>query len=146
MRNNARLRAGLNEFYSIEAAVVRDLRAARMTATPPRLRESQNPLVHLMYILRHIGVHSKPIPTGVSPITVISDYDGKQFEHSYGAVVLESLAINDLLRSSEVKDFYLPEDLVSMVDWIMSAQETFGVGEVFRKGVSGYCQEIQAEL
>jgi hypothetical protein len=145
-RNDARLRAGLNEFYSLEAAVVRDLRAARMTVTPPRLRESQNPLIHLMYILRHIGVHSKPVPTGVSPITVISDYDGSRFEHSYGAVVLESLAIDDLLRSNEVKDFYSQGDLKKMVDWIMSAQEIFGVGEVFRKGIDCYCKEIQAVL
>src|SRR5438105_8465180 len=98
-RNDARLRAGLNEFYSLEAAVVRDLRSAQVKVTPPRLSQSRNPLIHLMYILRHVGVHSKPVPTGVAPITVISEYDGKRLEHSYGAVVLESLVIDNLLRS-----------------------------------------------
>src|SRR5437016_12866306 len=39
-RNDARLRAGLNEFYSLEAAVVRDLRSAQVKVTPPRLSQS----------------------------------------------------------------------------------------------------------
>lgn len=69
-RNDARLRAGLNEFFALEAAAVRDLRFAKINVTPPRLRDSRNPLVHLMYVLRHVGVHSKPIPTGVTPVTL----------------------------------------------------------------------------
>lgn len=145
-RNDARLRAGLNEFYSLEAAVVRDLRSAKIKVTPPRLSQSSNPLVHLMYILRHVGVHSKPVPTDVAPITVISEYDAKRFEHSYGAVVLESLAVEDLLRTNEVKNYYRLDDLEAMVKWVMQAQQTFGISEIFRNGVSSYCQEVLAEL
>ena len=145
-RNDARLRAGLNEFYSLEAAAVRDLRSAQIQITSPRLSQSSNPLVHLMYILRHVGVHSKPIPTGVTPITVVSEHEAKTIEHSYGAVVLESLSVQDLLRSSEVKSYYRVEDLEATVEWVMTAQRTFGIGEVFRNGTSSYCQELLAEL
>ncbi len=53
-RNDARLRAGLNEFYSLEAAVLRDVRTAKVAVVPPRLCESSNPLIHLMYLLRHV--------------------------------------------------------------------------------------------
>ena len=145
-RNDARLRAGLNEFFSLEAAAVRDLRGAGKAIIPPRLCESLNPLVHLMYILRHVGVHCRPVPTGVAPITVVSDYNNQRLEHSYGEVVLESLAVDDLLRTAEVKGYYRRSDLESMVNWLTGTQNTFGIGEVFRRGVGAYCCELIAAL
>jgi hypothetical protein len=145
-RNDAHLRAGLNEFYSLEAAVVRDLRSARIKVAVPSLSQSCNPLVHLMYILRHVGVHSQPVATGVTPVEVWSEFGGKRHEHSYGAVVLKSLTINDLLRSHEVKSYYTTDDLKTMIEWFVATQQTFGVSEVFRKGVSCYCHEVLSRL
>ena len=45
-RNAAYLRAGLNEFYSIEDAARRDWKQTSNTGKPPRICESVNPLVH----------------------------------------------------------------------------------------------------
>jgi hypothetical protein len=64
-RNEAYLRAGLNEFYSLEDAARRAFRASGNANSVPLLATSKHPLVHLMYMLRHINVHVKPSPTAV---------------------------------------------------------------------------------
>jgi hypothetical protein len=142
VRNNARLRAGLNEFYSIEDAAVRDLRTAGIESKPPRLRESANPLVHLLYILRHVGVHSAPLKSEVARIDVVSEVGGVRHDHSYEAVILDPLTVKDLMRSREVADHYRQADLEALIDWAREAQRVFGISEVFRRGLSAYVQEI----
>ncbi len=78
----------------------------------------------------------------MAPITVISELGGNRHEYSYGAVVLESLVIEDLTRCHEANTLYRTCDLSAMVDWVTNVQQVFGVGEMFRRGVSAYCQEV----
>src|SRR5690606_42123433 len=47
-RSSAFLRAGLNEFYSMEDAVKWDWSNYRKPRHPPLIRNSMNPLVHVM--------------------------------------------------------------------------------------------------
>ena len=145
-QNEARLRAGLNEFYSIEDAARRDFLHAAKTVEPPRIAESRNPLVHLMYVLRHINVHTHPMATRVQPITVISEFGGSTHEHSYGAIIVETISVRDLQRSREVIDYYDSGDLQRALDWLLQKQQTFGVSEVFRAGMNAYCSEILRSL
>jgi hypothetical protein len=142
VRNDARLRAGLNEFYSIEDAAVRDLRAAGIRSKPPRLCESANPLVHLLYMLRHAGVHSAPIASEVATVNVVSEVGGVRHDYSYEAAILESLTVEHLMRSREVAEHYRPSDLEALLDWAKEAQRVFGIAEVFRRGLNSYVQEI----
>lgn len=145
-RNDARLRAGLNEFYSIEDAARRDFRLAEKCLEPPRIAESQNPLVHLMYVLRHINVHSRPTVTRVQPINVASNFGGTTHELTYGAIMLDNVTIADLQRSREVRDYYNNKDIEQSLNWLREKQQTFGVDEVFRAGMNAYCSEILRSL
>src|ERR1700686_4308158 len=58
-RDEAFIRAGLNEFYAIGEVVVREHRVSGDSVTPKAIEESQNPLLHLMLLLRHITVHTQ---------------------------------------------------------------------------------------
>jgi hypothetical protein len=145
-RNDARLRAGLNEFYSIEDAAQRDFRLAGKNSTPPRIAESKSPVVHLMYILRHINVHTRPTPTRVQSIAVMSEWGGTAHEYSYGAVMLDAITVEDLERVREVRNYYSNEDLEHALEWLLEKQQIFGVSEVFRAGMNIYCREILDSL
>jgi hypothetical protein len=145
-RNDARLRAGLNEFYSIEAASVRDLRTTGRRHQTPLIRESTNPLVHLLYILRHAGVHTAPPKSGIKAVDVISDFGGVRHEYSYDAAVLQPLTLADLSKVHEVNEYYKQCDLVALIDWTLREQEVFGISEIFRLGLSAYIEEILATV
>jgi hypothetical protein len=145
-RNDARLRAGLNEFYSIEDAAQRDFRRAGKSSKPPRIAESKSPLVHLMYVLRHVNVHTGPTATRVQPIAVISEFGGTPHELSYGAVMIDNITVGDLERVGEVRKYYTNEDLDLVLKWLLEKQQVFGVSEVLRAGLNAYCCEIIGSL
>lgn len=145
-RNDAHLRAGLNEFYSLGGAIERDLRRAKMVAVVPQLHDSKNPLVQLMYLLRHVGVHTAPFASGVSQVDVISDVGGEAHPYSFRAVILAPLRTEDLHRSAEAKRHYDRTSLAAALDWLMEAQSVFGVPEVFRRGLNAHCEDILSVL
>ena len=95
-----------------------------------------------MYILRHVGVHSKPVKSELQEVNIISTLGGGERDYSYGAVMLNSLTVEDLKRCNEAITYYEEEDLARAVDWLTSKQRVFGVNEVLRKGISAYCREI----
>ena len=143
-RNDARLRAGLNELYSMQDAAARGFKLAPASPSAPKLAESHNPLIHLMYILRHVNVHTTPLPSTVEQITVTFRPNTAPEEMTYGEVVLSQLTISDLLRSNEIKQYYERADLQAATDWLMNAQRAFGISEVFSKGISAYGRELLA--
>jgi hypothetical protein len=141
-RNDARLRAALNEFYSMEDAARRDVRRAKLKKLPPSIAESKSPLVHLMYVLRHINVHTKPVPSRVQNISVTSRLGGKEHEFTYGAVMIDDISLDDLVRSREALNYYSKEDLKAALEWLLRNQQAFGISEVFRAGISSYCDDL----
>jgi hypothetical protein len=143
-RNSALLRAGLNEFYSIEDAARRDFKNHLPTLKPPAIRESKNPLVHLMYILRHVNVHAHVSRTRVYQTSVTHTHQGETKELPWGSVVLDAPTLEQLQRCGEAKKHYIPEELARAAVWLDDVQYTFGVGEVFRRGLSSYCREVVA--
>jgi len=142
--NSAFIRAGLNEFYSLEDAARRDFKKSikKSIKNSPKIRDSLNPLIHLMYLLRHANVHAKVSSTKVHPVSIISTLGEKSHEHSYGAIILESPILEDLPRCNEAKKYYKGTDLKSVADWFDNVQCVFGVGEVLRRGLSAYCREL----
>jgi hypothetical protein len=144
-RNDARIRAGLNEFYSMEDAARRDFRRAKVGVKPSDIKESRSPLVHLMYVLRHVNVHTRPVPTRIQNITVISQI-GETHEFSYDAVIIDAVSVNDLHRCREVKDYYDISELQIALNWMLNKQQVFGVSEIFRAGVNIYSNELMSLL
>jgi hypothetical protein len=140
-QSEARLRAGLNEFYSIQDEAKRDFRQAQVQVKTPQIRDSDNPLLHLMLILRNINVHTRPNRGRTESITVESRL-GEPHEFTYTGVLIDSLTTADLMAQRDVHKNYQARDVRRIVDWVMDKQAVFGIGEVFRAGVNSYCKEI----
>lgn len=145
-RNEAYIRAGLNEVYSLEDAARRAYRRSNQAAAVPLLCESSHPLVHLMYSLRHINVHVKPSATRVDKVTIRLNDPKDDREFTWGAVMLSDETESDLINSSEVKKHYRMEDVRQAMVWVFRNQQAFGIGQVFRLGAEAYCREVVAAL
>lgn len=140
-RNSAFLRAGLNEFYSIEDAARRDCRRNLPSVKPPPIRESCSPLVHLMYLLRHVNVHAEVSRTRVHQTSVRHTHQGETKEVGWGSVVIDGPTLDQLQKCNEAKQYYAAGELASASAWLDDVQHTFGIG-VFRRGLSAYCREL----
>lgn len=145
-RHEARVRAGLNEFYSLEDAARRGFKATVRGTKAPKLSESEHPLVHLMYSLRHINVHVKPSSAEVRNITVRFNDPEHDREYTYGAVMLTDGTMDDLLNHADVKKHYRSSEMTATTNWVLRNQQAFGVGRVFEIGVEAYCREVLAPL
>lgn len=142
----AKIRAGLNEVYSMEDAARRAFRLFTKVSKPPKLSDSPHPLVHMMYCLRHINVHVKPMLTERRDVSVrFADAEIPQ-DFTYGAVMLTDDVLNDVLDYRDVKKFYSGSEMRDALVWLLENQKTFGVGQVFKVGVERYCNEIIAAL
>jgi len=141
-RNDAYLRAGLNELYSMQDSVARAFKSSGIKKHSPKISDSRHPLVHVMYILRHINVHTVPLPSKVEETTVIFRPNTEAEERTYDIVILSDITLEDLLKSKEVKDHYDRPDLERACEWLMKKQRAFGIAEVFSKGVDAYCAEV----
>ena len=144
--NSAYIRAGLNEFYSLEDAARRDFKALGQKNSAVEIKQSQNPLIHAMYLLRHSNVHATIASTEVNPTTVYTRSETGETAHKFGAVILDGKAQDYLQRSSEANKYYAPQDLIEMGLWIDKNQMEFGVREVFNHGLSAYCKELLGAL
>ena len=145
-RNEAYLRAGLNELYSLVDAGRRAFRKSGQKARPPLLSESLHPLVHMMYSLRHINVHVKPSATSVAEIHARMNDTNDDREFTWNAVMLTDATESDLLGNGEVKKHYRAEDIQKAMAWVFKNQSAFGIGQVFRIGTEVYCREVLAAL
>lgn len=145
-RNAAHLRAGLNEFYSIEDAARRDFKLACLGKGSAKICDSKNPLLHLMYLLRNVNVHAELSNTDIHHSSVVSNVGGDNHEIKLKALVLRRRTIDQLLRSEKAKKCYNHAELERAAEWLDRVQHIFGIGEVFRKGLSLYCGEILDSL
>lgn len=145
-RHEARIRAGLNEFYSLEDAARRGFKQSTQAVEAPKLSESCHPLVHVMYSLRGINVHVKPSSTEVRNITVKFNNPEHDREYTYGAVMLTDGTVDDLLNHDDVRKHYRSAELKAAMVWLLRNQQAFGVGRVFEVGVETYCREVLAAL
>ena len=141
-RNEARIRAGLNEFYSLEDAVRRSFRNSKQSRSPPAISDSLHPLIHFMNSLRHINVHVKPSETELADV----NFTFHNNDFTFKSVMLVDTVSNDLLANKDVKKNYCQRDIVKTLDWFFENQRVFGVGEVFRVGIEAYCREVIASI
>lgn len=65
------MRAGLNEFYSLEDSANRVYRLRQRGLAAPEMCDSKHPLVHVMYALGHVNVHVKPTVTWREEVPVV---------------------------------------------------------------------------
>lgn len=61
-RDEAYIRSGLNEFYSINESLKHEHKIAGLPGNALQIQHSSNPLLHLMLLMRHVNVHTQLCP------------------------------------------------------------------------------------
>ncbi len=103
---------------------------------------SQNPLIHLMVLLRNVNLHARASRTATQKMTVISNLGGEPHGYTYEAVVLEVFDAANLL--DRWASGYDCAEIERVLSWLFEKQLMFGVADIFHKGVEAYCHEILA--
>lgn len=140
-RDEAHIRGGLAEFKSIDDSLVRDLRQAGDGRPAHKLRQSRNPLVHLMSLMRDVNIHASRSRTDTAETTVIPTF-GEPRRHTYKVPLIINLSIQQLLSKREASRLYSEPDLRRVVKWFEDNQRKFGAPDLLARGVGCFCQEL----
>ncbi len=149
-RNAASLRAGLNEFYSLNDALRRVFKKNGLNKKSPySWEEHPNPLFQLMSILRGVWVHVAVTSSASRAIEVISRFASSAEEaHSINVVILCSDTKNAFLDSGVFKPKKNGKSIAvdkaefeMAMDWLLEQQGVFGIAHLFKTGVEMYCEE-----
>lgn len=132
-RAAAHLRASLAEFCSSEEMQKLDKPGARHL----RLADVEDPLIHLLELMRHLNIHVKSAETDSIAINV--SWGDQEFEMT--AYTISNLGYQDLASLRNGKD-YLPADLQRMVAWFEKAQRHWGAGHVVRVGTEALANRL----
>lgn len=127
------IRAALGEYVSMEEAIKWD----RPDSQTPRIRDSRNPLLHMMKELRNLQFHEITSPLRARPEKII--YAGTEFDVDLYCV--EDLKEEDFDRLNNAK-FYSPDDKTRMIQWFNENQAKWGVSELILRAVTIFARDI----
>jgi len=142
-RDEAYIRSGLNEFYSINESLKYEHKIAGFPGNALQIQHSSNPLLHLMLLMRHVNVHTQLCPATRYETTVIVNIDEPK-ECTLTVAIIKDISIDQLLVKREVEKNYDISQLNEVIDWFKKSQNVFGAREVFRRGTEAYCWEFLA--
>ncbi len=132
-RREAFMRAALGEYVSMEEAIRWD----RPHGSPPQIKDSRNPLLHIMKELRNLQFHLLSSPLKSQQRSVI--FASRQCDMPVWYV--EDLRVTDFDRSKNAQ-FFTPDDLKRMIQWFNENQRLWGVTELILHAVRAYAEEI----
>ena len=127
------LRAALADYCSIEEVQ----KADKPSAKHLRVKDSVNPLLHLLKLMRHLNIHVKTVQAERRSIPV--SFGDQTFDMD--VYVISNLEAADLAVLKNGKR-YATHDIDVMVDWFSKAQLHWGAGYVVRVGIESLAQEL----
>jgi len=149
-QNEALLRSGLNEFYSLNDALRRALKIRGIRKeSVPGWEENPNPLLQLMSILRGVWVHAAVTSSTSRSVDLIL---------RSGLPTEETWSVNVVVLCDDAKVAFLESGIFKpkkngkkvtvnkdqfefAIDWLLEKQNSFGVAHLFKIGVEMYCEE-----
>jgi hypothetical protein len=142
------LRAALGEYASMEDALPRDMRQAGITGRPFRVRDSANPLLHMIRELRNLEIHlrsSRMANSKTSAQYEDLDTPGTWKQLEVTAWWIEPITIQEFMRLDNARH-YRANDITRMLDWFNDGQKLWGVGELIRRATNAFAREIVLNL
>jgi len=133
-------RSALTEYVAIEDTLNRELPAGK-----PRfkLHGTQNPLPHVLELLRHLQIHG--MANELSDITVslwLKNVPGAE-PVDVPAWIISDLADAQLLKlNAFAEGFYTPAQAAEMVNWVKTRQTKFGIGDIIHRGILETAERI----
>ena len=139
-RREAYFRAALAEFVSIEEALTRDLARKGVSQKAVKIRESTNPLLHLMRLFRHLWIHlTSPRLNSRQVEAAWSGAQPEDFDITVWLVSDLSIKALDGLRDAKR---YSQDQLEKMVTWFNQAQEKWGASYLLEIAITEYVRLI----
>lgn len=132
-RAAAFLRAALAEFRSMEDMQEVD----KPSSTCLDLINLNDPLLHLLKLLRDLNIHEKTVKT--IPHSVPASFDNQSF--SLNVFVISNLRPTDFAALKN-RRHYSSSDLQAMITWFEKAQLHWGAGYIVRLGAESLGEAI----
>lgn len=136
----AAFRSALTEYVAIEDTLNRELPAGKPRF---RLHDTQNPLPHVLELLRHLQIHG--MANELSDITIslwLKNVPGAE-PVDVSAWVISDLADAQLLKLDAFADgYYTPAQATEMVNWVKTRQVKFGIGDIIHRGILETAERI----
>lgn len=132
------LRASLMEYAGMEEALGADLPRG---SQPLRIRDTRNAMLVCLKELRNVQVHLVRSALRSRTRSAVLRFEGK--EHPSKRTVL-TIPREDLknLRDHRNSRAYAKADFVRAVEWLVEAQEHWGITEVIMQGIWCYAGEV----
>lgn len=140
-RNEAFIIGGLCNFVSMEEALTRDLKKSPGPLSMVTIKDSKNPLLHLMDLLRDVNIHATSFTLSPQSITLINQAP-EPLKFTKSVVLIADLNVQQLHRKQEAQRQYDQQDLGRIVNWFNEKQEIYGASHLLVKGVGVFCSEI----
>ncbi len=131
------LRAGLAEFVSMQDSLARDLKHAQISAQPLKIRECQEPEVHIFQYLRNLELHLQTSQVVSGRMNVVAGENELEITTWF-------IGDLDFALVAEARNaaWYSEPDLRSLVEWFNNAQKAWGIDELLRRAVIAYATRI----
>jgi hypothetical protein len=141
------LRATLAEFVSIEEILPNDLQNNNIKTCPFKIKDSQNPLFHILKQLRNYNIHLGNSGLNLSDkVRVFIDSaeflkNGEVLEWDATFTIIDNFNLSEFNKLKDAKHFE-DNDKISMINWFNQNQNIWGVSHVLHLALQIYCDEI----
>jgi hypothetical protein len=141
----AYLRAALAEFVSIEEVLANDLKINNIKTKAIKIKDTQNPLFHILKQLRNFNIHIGSSRIGYSDPTMVTYGKGeKSFDAEIEFPIIDNFNIIEFNKLQDAKCFD-EIDKEIMVEWFNQYQRVWGVAHLVYVATLMYCDEIIME-
>jgi hypothetical protein len=142
------LRAALGEYASMEDTLPRDMQQAGIQGRPYRVRDSANPLLHMMRELRNLEIHLRS--SRISHSTTSVQYEEHDAPGTWQQLDLNvwwiaPITVQEFMKLDNAR-YYRGDDITRMLDWFNDGQKLWGVGELIRRATNACAREIVLNL
>lgn len=138
------LRASIAEFAGIEEALERDLKTLQISSLPLKIKDTADPLLHIIRELRNLEIHLQSSDFVSSQKDVLfGDFENPERAHP---LKITNWYIADIgvaqFRKLRNASRYTSLDIQSLITWFNQAQKQWGIGELVRLATERYCSQI----
>lgn len=132
------LRAALMEYVGMEEALLTDLPSG---AVPMSIRDTRNAMLIVLKELRNVQVHLVRTTLQSAKRASFFLFRGERHEHEFTALTIPRTDI-ERIKDSRNSAPFVKADYDDAVEWLVGAQEHWGITEVVMHGIWEYARAI----
>jgi hypothetical protein len=140
LKAESAFRNALTEYVAVEDTLNREMPAGKPRF---RLHSTQNPLPHVLKLLRHLQTHGMANElSGIIISLWLKNVPGAE-PTNVPVWVISDLADARLLElDAFAEGFYTPAQATEMVNWVKTRQGKFGIGDIIHRGILEAAERI----